>query len=317
LLAPSLAFSEPSASDKAEADSLFREGKKLMEQKRYSEACRKLEGSQKLEPAPGTLLNLAVCHEAEGKLATAWVEFNDALVQAKAEKNQKRIQLAKERIAVIEPRLPRLIIQAPNPAPKMSIRRDDSSVLEAVLGTPVPVDPGEHFVSATAPGFQHFEGRVKVGAGESETFTIPPLEPETVSPLSSSSTPPPPPPPAGAGSHRTLGYVVGGLGVVSLAIGGVFGLRTFSKKHASDLECPASGCTPDGVLFSEQAHSAANVANVGVGLGLVGVGVGLFFVLTSGPGAPAAAVSGPARSGVSLTPVLGSGAQGLQLSGRF
>jgi hypothetical protein len=315
LLAPPLARAEPSASDKAEADSLFREGKKLMDLKRYSEACRKLEGSQKLEPAPGTLLNLAVCHEAEGKLATAWVEFNDALVQAKAEKNQKRIQLAKERIAVIEPRLPKLTIVAPHPTPGQSVRRDDSVVLDAALGTAVPVDPGEHTVSVSAPGFRSFDGHIKVGPGATEIFTIPSLEPQAPVSASSGSTSAsaPPPPPEDTSGRRTAGYVVGGVGVVALVVGGVFGLRTFSKKKQSDDAC-VNGCSADGVSLNKDAYRAATIANVGVGVGLAGVGVGLFLILTS-RSSPAA--TSDAQPAVSLAPVLGPGAQGLLLTGRF
>ena len=57
-LSPGLAFAQ-SASDKAQAQALFDDGRHLMEQGKFAEACRKLEGSQKLDPGAGTLLNLA------------------------------------------------------------------------------------------------------------------------------------------------------------------------------------------------------------------------------------------------------------------
>src|SRR6266699_3327978 len=57
------------------AEALFREGRQLLKEAQVDEACLKLAESYSQEPASGTLLNLARCHEIQGKIATAWAEY--------------------------------------------------------------------------------------------------------------------------------------------------------------------------------------------------------------------------------------------------
>jgi len=87
------------------AESLFREGKRLSGERKFAEACPKFAESYKLDPGLGTLLNLAICHESEGKPATAWAEFSEASSRAKREGDNDRAQLANEHVRALEPKL--------------------------------------------------------------------------------------------------------------------------------------------------------------------------------------------------------------------
>src|SRR3954465_13259291 len=87
------------------AESLFREGKRLSADKKFAEACPKFAESYRLDPGLGTLLNLATCHEAEGKPASAWAEFSDASAQARREGDSDRGQLAEEHMKALETKL--------------------------------------------------------------------------------------------------------------------------------------------------------------------------------------------------------------------
>ena len=55
------------AENKAAAEALFDEGRALMDKGDIGGACREFEESDRLDPAPGTLLNLAGCYDGLGQ----------------------------------------------------------------------------------------------------------------------------------------------------------------------------------------------------------------------------------------------------------
>jgi len=64
------------------AEMLFEEGRRLLESRDVAAACAKFAESQRLEPAGGTLMNLAACHERAGKTATGSITgFYTVLVE--------------------------------------------------------------------------------------------------------------------------------------------------------------------------------------------------------------------------------------------
>src|SRR5438445_10663209 len=95
--------------DAAIAEALFQEGRKLVEQKHFSEACPKFAESQRLDPGIGTLLNLAACHELEGKTATSWSEFTQALGQAEHEARADAREFSRLHLAAPTPKLPKTV----------------------------------------------------------------------------------------------------------------------------------------------------------------------------------------------------------------
>lgn len=296
LLGAMAAHAEVSPGDAALAEALFQEGKRLMEQKRYAEACPKLAESQRLDPAGGTLLRLALCHELEGRTATAWIELQQAIVLARRDRNNDRINLAQQALDRVTPRLSRLVIRVPAAVastPGLVVRRGSVELAPAAWGVEVAVDPGEHRVEASAPGRAPFERRVQVGAeADRQEVEIPPLAPALPAASASASAPasaPPPAPsspppsipaaPAKAPRRPTLGYALGGVGLLSLGVGTYFGLRALSGGDDARSLCPRSPCSDrEGVDRNEEARRDAWIANAGVGLGLVALGAGAYLV---------------------------------------
>lgn len=155
------------------AQSLFDDGRTLMGAGRHSEACRKFADSHHLEPAGGTLLNLALCHELEGKTATAWSEFRDALSIAIRDTRADRQELAELHIAALGPKLTRVAVVVPGGvaarAPEVTF--DRSPLPSAAWNTAIPVDPGEHRIAVTAQGLRRWETAL-MATEEGRTYSV-------------------------------------------------------------------------------------------------------------------------------------------------
>ncbi len=166
--------------DAATAEVAWVEGQRLMEAGKYAEACAQFEASQHYDPAPGTLLSLAHCEDLRGRTATAWALFKETLelVDPKNDPEQ-RANEAREQIALLEPRLVHLtIIVGPDTKlDGLQIRRDGVVVSQALYGRPMPVDPGEHVIEASAIGRVTWTTRSTLSKeGTTVEVTVPPLD---------------------------------------------------------------------------------------------------------------------------------------------
>src|SRR5262249_31709039 len=85
-----LAVAPPAHAQKVEAETLFREAKRLMKKGQIAEACDKFEASERLDSNSTTALNVADCREKNGQLATAWAAFVKAAATAKHVKDAAR-----------------------------------------------------------------------------------------------------------------------------------------------------------------------------------------------------------------------------------
>src|SRR5258708_4033668 len=110
-LCPALAAAQ-NAENKAAADALFDEGKRLLTAGDVERACAKLEASLQVLDELGVRLNLADCHERQGRTATAWAEFRAAASQAD-KRGDSRSAYARQRTDALTPRLMKLQISVP------------------------------------------------------------------------------------------------------------------------------------------------------------------------------------------------------------
>jgi hypothetical protein len=296
--------------DAAASETLFRDGKRLLDQKDFAHACPKLAESFRLEPATGTLLALAMCHEGEGKVATAWAEYADAAARSRREGRPDREQASLQWAGALEPKLSTLTISVPDAVAKtagLEVKRDGVAVGVAAWGTAVPVDPGEHLVEVTAPGKKGWTKAVTIRTPAREKLAIPPLEDGPVAPR---AMPLPEPSGHGLSAVQQTGLVFGGLGLVAVGVGTYFGLQAIQKNSLSDQGCTGDACDPASKQTRLEARSSGNVSTVAfVGGGALVVGGAImYFAGDSGPGK---------RSGVRAAPAIGQTELGLRVSGSF
>jgi hypothetical protein len=274
--------------DVATAQVLFEDGRRLMTQERWSEACPKLQESQKLAPAIGTEFNLADCLEHQGHLATAWAAFLDVVDQTHKRGETQREAAARTRASALAPRLGKLTIQVPTRAPNLEIRRDGEVLPPEVWGVAVPVDAGDHRIEAKAPGRVTWTSTVTTTDGATAATTVPDLAmaattpPATPTNPSTAASPPPavsgPAAPATSeGPDHTAAFIVLG-GAIILAGVGVAGVVEHSSNvdsYNDDNQCPSI----DASSRPAQCNDYVNAANTWNAVGIVGfVGAGAALV---------------------------------------
>ena len=310
------ASAQPKSRDKAEADQLFYEGRQLLAQDKRDEACAKFDLSFRKDPrAIGTILNLGLCGEMTGKVATAIRYYAEARDRARDQELREYQDAAERKIALLSPRVPHLDIQLAESLPDMRVLVD-TAVLAPHQLAGLEVDPGKRTIVVTARGRLPYETSVEIAEGERKTISIPKLEgARTVYVERPGST------------RRTLGKlgVFGGAGLVATGVVlGILGDRAYWDEFPDGArdgvatgpvithDCwneLAAGevvrqCNAQGV---KQLRSARRLAHVGTGVGILGgvaIAAGVYLWLT-------------APSDTTVTPTVSAEGAGVAISGRF
>jgi hypothetical protein len=257
-----------------------------MESGNYADACRKFEESQRLDPALGTVLNLADCYEKEGRLASAWSAFVDAQGMALGGGHVDAESVARERASQLAPRLSRLVIEVENAkaTPGLEVRRDDAVVGIAQWGAPIPADAGVHIVRASAPGRSSWETQVTLGVDPATVTVRVPVLPPALPPEGQEA--------AGAGSgglqgperttgraspdlgssgsswsgRKTAALALAGVGLVAGTAAVVEWIRFNDKKSDAEGACPGNYCySPQyelALAYRDDERTARNLAIV-------------------------------------------------------
>lgn len=316
-VAPRTAQAEgPSASDEAKADALFQRANERVAKRDFAAACPLFEEAYHLAGGGGTAQNLATCLEDLGKLAAAYHAFAELRRVSIPAGRADRVKLAEERMAKLEARVPRVRVRlaAELRSPETLVTIDGDTYGEKAIEAGVPVDVGAHVVKVMTPGRAPIEVSVTLQReAQIETVDLPRAAPGQVQA------------PGAPASHddaessraavRTAGLVVGGVGAVSLVVGGVFGVLTATTAAAARAACrdstdgltlsnkgaiddprlmfDASGrcytSTPDrpnpyyedSQRLTQNARGYGTIATIMVPVGVAGVVAGVYMILTT------------------------------------
>jgi len=318
-LAASSARAGPGDLDVRAARQLFADAEKDEDGGRWAEALVKLRRVSQVKLTAGIHYHVALCEEHLGQLAAALDEYTSAEGQARAENALDVLHLVGKRIADLGPRVPRLTVRLVPDVADATVTLDGAKLSPAVLGTALPVDPGEHRIEATAPDRPPTSRIVTMRERDVTAVDLhlaepsPPPAPTPVAPRAAAEpapAPPPPPPeaPASPTASRT-GAVLATAGAVVLAGGGIAAfLAAGGARTRAVSQCAQTVSTsPDACDPEKNGVRAWDFTAAGAWLGAAAAGALAVFLWSR----PAPAASSTASGQIVVLP--GS----VVLEGRF
>ena len=217
-------------------------------------------------PDEGTLINLARCEEALGKLAAARQYWQQAADLAQG-MGDPRADYALSELApavLTGARAAWLTVRLDGDAPVDTVvRRDGVDFGGASLGVELPIEVGTHSVRVVAPGREPRDYVVELHEGEQRVLSVSPGALPLVSATSpegeagATASPAPPSP-----TLRGLAYGLGGVGIAAVAVGAGFGVAALNDAGAAAGHCQGDVCDAPGTRARNDEESAASVATV-------------------------------------------------------
>ncbi len=296
------AQAEPTAAERAIAETLYERGQAQMKDGNVAAACDSFAESQRIDPGTGILLNLASCHETAGRLASAWVEYREAAVALRHEARPDRLRFANEHLAAIEPRLAHLVIGDDGPLGDgiVAVALDGLELGRAAWGVPIPVDAGAHALVAHFRNGPDWTATVRVRDGERRLVEVPLAAPspsnaaaggsanDHLQPVFSAPSPPPALTLSASttdavrrstlAKRQTAGLTLGAIGLVSVGVGGYLGLHAATLWSDRNRSCPMDVCTARGLANGADAATFATAATWTIAGGVTAL-AGAFLLL--------------------------------------
>jgi hypothetical protein len=288
LASATMAIAPPAFAKNPEAVEHFERGRKLVREEKWQEAATEFEKSLALDQAVGPMLNLANAYEKLGRLASAAKTFRAAQkLASQTPGDEDRAAEAAGRARELEEKMPTISLSA-----DASVSLEIRGIGRVTRDAPIPIDPGRHTITATAPGKRPRTVEVVAAPRDRLKIVVPSLDEasapaaappaQTAPPATTRGTPADTP--SATSTTDILASAAMGTGAVSLIIGGAFGLVAASDKSDLEALCPryptCPGANANAARDADDALARnATISTVGfvVGGALIVSGAALYF----------------------------------------
>jgi hypothetical protein len=272
---------------------LFLEGQQALDAGDYPTAADRFERAEKLYHAPTIVLGLARAYKALRRYVEARERYNqvirEQLPAGASDAFRKAQEDARAEISSVEGQIGWVTLRITGPDEPV-VMIDAEQVPPASLGVRRAVNPGQHAVKVSAPGWHPAETTFAVAAGQAQevklTLEENPDDPALSSVGGSDST---------MDTLRLVGFVGIGVGAVGLIVGGITGGLAIGKHSELEDNCPNNQCPPEQQDNLDSFETMGTVSTVGFIAGGVLAAAGIALVVVSytvggdAPSEPAAA----------------------------
>ncbi|HEX3760716.1 MAG TPA: tetratricopeptide repeat protein [Kofleriaceae bacterium] len=160
----------PRTPEQREADRHFKSGVALFKDGKYAEALAEFERAYEIAPHPLVLYNIAGCHRQLSHYAEAVTYYRRFLTEGKGAVSAERLSGAQAELDAILALVARVTVTV-SPADDGATLTVDGSPLDHPE-MPLILPPGEHRLTAHAPGRPDAERSVRVASGDTVTIDL-------------------------------------------------------------------------------------------------------------------------------------------------
>lgn len=272
----------------AKAREQFREGLSLEAAGDFARALKEFKEVALVKSTAQVRFHIAVCQEKTGDLVQALGSYRLALHEAHEAKAADVEGPAQEGVTALEPRVPQLLLTRGAGAQNAEVILDGVPLGATSIGEGIPVNPGPHEIKVSAPGRLDMTQEFTVAERDKKAIKLTLKEAPKAIVAAVPGTGEPKPEPKKSTTVRTVGFIVGGAGVVGLGLSGVFfGLRGGALSSADDkcgadrLHCAVPQSAVQSDIDSGKTWAAASTASFVLGVTALAVGGGMILLASS------------------------------------